>query len=72
MDIDACNQFSIASAQPVKHTTNISGDYYSSHVNTDVTIMGMHLQKVWVMLWYTIEGGIGQQDRKSIEQKNEK
>lgn len=60
MYIDGCNQFSIASAQPVKHTTNISGDYYSSHVNTDVTIMGIHLQKVWVMLRYTTDSGVGQ------------
>lgn len=41
-------------------------------MNTDVTKMGMHLQKVREMLWFSIESSVGQGDRKSTEQEYEK
>lgn len=72
MDVHACNQLSLASAQLVKHM-----DYrrdYSSHMDTKVTKMRMHLhpyEKIRELLWFSIENGAGQRERKGNEWEHE-
>lgn len=67
MDVHACNQLSVASAQLVKHE-DYRGEY-SNQVDTKVTKMRMHSHVCWKirdLLWLSIEC-VGERNRKSTE-----